>query len=208
MLPVTEKSTTPREPIPAKVHIAVCNSIIDLGVQTKTYNNQPAKQVREVLIGWELPYETIDVEGEKVPRIISRTYTMSLNEKARLRKDIESWLGRALSLDELRCFNLTSMVAKPCQLQVVHTQRNGNTYANINNIMSLPDNMPIPAPTQVVIFGLDDKDAMETVNLLPEWIQKRIKEGITWQEMQNRADRPLWGDNDAIPAPSDEDVPF
>lgn len=186
MLTVSDKGGSPREPIPAKIHVAVCNSVIDLGVQTKTFNNE-TKQVREVLIGWELPYETIEVEEEKVPRVISRTYSMSLHEKSKLRKDLESWMGRKLTAEEAAGFNLTTLLGKPCQLQVIHVDSNGRTYANINNIVNLPDNMPVPSATQVTSFDLDAPDAKEIIVMLPEWIQNKIKESSTWEEMEAKA---------------------
>lgn len=186
MLTVSDKGGSPREPIPAKIHVAVCNSVIDLGVQTKTFNNE-TKQVREVLIGWELPYETIEVEEEKVPRVISRTYSMSLHEKSKLRKDLESWMGRKLTAEEAAGFNLATLLGKPCQLQVIHVDSNGRTYANINNIVNLPDNMPVPSATQVTSFDLDAPDAREVIVMLPEWIQNKIKESSTWEEMEAKA---------------------
>ena len=96
-------------------------------------------------------------------------------------------MGRKLTAEEAAGFNLTTLLGKPCQLQVIHVDSNGKTYANINNIVNLPDNMTVPKATQVTSFDLDASDARETIVMLPEWIQNKIKESSTWEEMEAKA---------------------
>ncbi|MBQ8737777.1 MAG: hypothetical protein IJY78_08185, partial [Bacteroidaceae bacterium] len=84
--------------------------------------------------------------------------------------------------DELRGFNLTNIVGAPCLLSIVHNERNGNTYADVNGIMKLPKGFGAVSTTRdKIIFDLDD-DPLEKMAILPEWIQNRIRDSETYKE--------------------------
>lgn len=68
-----------------------CVKVEDLGVPDW------AEDKEKIRITFEL--EDLDSEGR--PFRASHTYTNSLHELARLRKDLEEWLGRPLTLPEL-----------------------------------------------------------------------------------------------------------
>ena len=124
--------------LPEGSYVAVCNMLVDLGLQyNKTYGNSS----RKVLIGWELPEELIEIGGEPVPRTINQRYTASLNEKSVLRRDLAAWRGRDFTPAELSEFNLRNIVGAPCLLQVIHREYNGRKYANMASIMTLPKGM-------------------------------------------------------------------
>ena len=129
------------EPVSEGVHIANCISIIDLGDQ---YSEKYDKTQRKVLLTWEVTDETIEIDGEEKPRVISNEYTLSLSEKANLRTHLEAWRGKNFTQEELDGFDLQNVLGKPCQLSIVHNERNGNVYANIKSIMSIPKGMPTP----------------------------------------------------------------
>lgn len=124
-------------PPPTGTHVARCYSIIDIGTQRGEYQGQPT--VREqVIIGWELPGELMD-DGR--PFTCSKFYTLSLNEKATLRGDLESWRGRAFTREELRQFDLQQIVGAPCMLSIVV---NSNGRHVVAAITSLPRGMTCP----------------------------------------------------------------
>ena len=74
---------------------------------------------------------------------MSKKYTHSLNQKARLRGDLETWLGRRLSEQEVEeGFDLEKMLNSNCQIQVQHNVSDkGNTFANIQTIVPLGKGM-------------------------------------------------------------------
>lgn len=166
------------EPVNAGVHIAVCYGIIDLGTHM---NPVYGKKQRKVLIQWELPDERIvvnkdgkDVEG---PRVISKTYTLVLSERASLRKDLEAWRGKNFTEEELEGFDLKNVLGASCQIQIVHdTNKRGEQYAKITAIMAVPKGMNRPkGELPQVFFSFDDWDRGD-LPAIPDWIVKRIEE--------------------------------
>jgi len=103
------------------MHKAICYGVYDLGTQfNETFGNKNHK----VLLQWELPEARIDIQkdGEdlNLPRAQSKIYTLSLHEKANLRKDLESWRGKSFTATELEGFDLKNLLGVDCQLQVIH----------------------------------------------------------------------------------------
>ena len=74
--------------VPPGVYIGRCYSIIDLGTQTSN-GQYGEKHQHKIRVAWELFGEdengqplTIDVDGKEMPMTISKSYTVSLHEKA------------------------------------------------------------------------------------------------------------------------------
>lgn len=137
-------------------HIARCYAVIDLGTHEKVWQGE-AKKERQLRVIWEVPGERMN-DGR--PMAISRTYKASLNEKARLRKDIEAWRNKKLTEAEVDNFDITMLLGKPAMIGVVHTEgKDGGTYAGVNSIMPPVKGTPIPEQeNQNVFFSLDDFD--------------------------------------------------
>ena len=167
-------------PIPQGTYLAVCYMLVDLGMQ---YSEAFKKSSRKVLIGWEVPEETITIDGEERPRNITKQYTASLNESASLRQDLAAWRGRDFTPEELEAFDLRNIVGTSCMINVVHkVKKDGKTFANIQSIMALPKGMPKGELDQKpVIFDLDTAE-VEQVDGLPGWIADMIKKSSTYQE--------------------------
>ena len=90
---------------------AICYGIVVIGT---TYVPAFGKTVTKIIFMWELPDERITVDGEDKPRAISETYTLSLNEKANLRKMLAGWRGRDFTPEELKGFSLKKILNAPC----------------------------------------------------------------------------------------------
>jgi hypothetical protein len=180
-----EKTGLTIEPIAPGVYVAVCYGLIDLGTHLNpTFGNESHK----VLIQWEIPEVRGEFErdGQKVslPRAISKRFTLSLSEKANLRKDLESWRGRKFTAQELAGFDLRALVGAACQLQIVHeTNKEGRTFATIAAIMALPKGTPRPQPENTpVFFSFAEAGAKPVLpNGLPEWVGKIIMESKEWR---------------------------
>lgn len=166
-------------PLEAGTYPAICYGLIDIGWQ---YNEAYKKSSPKLIIMWEIPGETITIDGEEKSRVISQTYTVSLNEKATLRKDLTSWRGKDFTDEELKAFDIRSILNVPCLLNIIHKESNGRTYANISGIMKLPKGVKVPRGTmEPVVFDLDTSD-LDDIKELPEWIQKKIQESDTYKE--------------------------
>ncbi len=170
------------KPVPAGTHVAVCNMIVDLGMQPGYEGGAPQ---RKVYIGWEVPSESVewtDKDGNKQvgPMKIGRTYTLSLNEKATLRAHLENWRGRAFTAQELAGFDLFNIANKACLIGVTHKTSGDKTYANVSSVMSLPKGTTAPTVSGKILLYPDPSDP-GVFERLPEWIQKKINEQVQVQ---------------------------
>lgn len=147
-------------PAPAGTHQARCCQIIDLGTQVSSFykderTGEPKKQ-KKVLIGWELPSE-LNEDGE--PFLVFKRYTVSLGDKANLRKDLEAWRGKPFTDEELKGFHLQKILGAPCMLSVIHAVTDGKTFANVNAVMALPKGSQMSDPVSPkVLFDIDQWD--------------------------------------------------
>lgn len=125
------------EPAPEGVHQGVCVDVVDLGVLDVTWQGQSKKQ-HKINIAWQIAEHRSDGK----PFLVFKRYTLSLSEKANLRKDLESWRGRAFTRDEELGFDVESVIGANCLLNVQHHESGGKTYANVVSIMPLVKGMP------------------------------------------------------------------
>lgn len=185
MLTASASSGGSFSPIPEGTYSAVCNMLIDLGMQR---NEKYGSVARNVQIGWQIPDEIIEIDGKEEPRIISKSYTLSLGEKANLRADLAAWRGRDFTPEELKAFDLRNIVGAPCLINIIHKENNGKKYANISSIMALPKGMPRPQMAgEPTVFDLDESP-LSDINNLPKWIAETIYKSETYKE---RADAKL-----------------
>jgi len=125
-------------PAPEGLHPAVCVDIVDMGDQPNKF--KPGTTQHKCRIVWQI--EETDPTNENKRFIVSGFYTVSLNEKANLRKDLENWRGRKFSTEELAGFDLEKLIGVNCQINVVHYAKpDGPTYANVEAIVPLGKGM-------------------------------------------------------------------
>lgn len=168
-------------PIEPGTYPAVCYEMVDLGEQ---YSEKFGNSSKQVLIGFEIPSETIEIDGKVSPRVVSKQYGATLGKKSKLRSDLISWRGKEFTDEEIKKFDLKSIIGAPCMLSIINKDSNGKTYANISGILALPKGMPKPklsSPDAVVTFDLDT-DPLEKINDLPQWIQDRIRRSPTYEQ--------------------------
>jgi len=134
-------------PAPEGLHSAVCVDVVDLGLQPNTFN--PEKPQHKIRIVWQI--EEIDLANGKRFQV-SQMYTLSLHEKASLRKDLEGWRARKFSAEESKGFDVEKLLGVPCQVQVIHnvSEKNGKTYANVQTIVPLGKGMDRLTPLDYV----------------------------------------------------------
>lgn len=192
------------QPIPEGVYTAICYGLIDIGMQ---YSEQFKKSAHKIMIMWELPDELYkDDEGNDISRVTSREYTLSLDEKATLRKDLQAWRGKAFTEQELEGFDMSNIVGKGCQLQIIHKESGGKTYANIAGIMSLPKGYKTGDPMHTVIFiDLSEPETLKDIQQLPLWIQKKVTSSETYKAIGKTLDTTNIVDGEVG---GDDSVPF
>jgi len=204
--------------MPSGIKFAVCVGVYDLGTH---FDRMYDKERHSGVFIFEVPSERItitkDGEDKDLPRQISNRYTLSLGEKANLRRDLESWRGRGFSEEELDGFNILAVLGAPCQLLITHKEKQGAKYptARIGNIMSMPKGVaPAIAESDLRTFSFED--GYEIPEGTPKWIIQEIQTSNEWigkdaeQPAEETPEGSLLGDDDAsagaVP-PSDE-IPF
>lgn len=191
--------------VPPGVYVARCYSLIDMGTQVSE-GQYGVKESHKIRIGFEIFGEddagqplTIDVDGEMMPLTISKTYTLSLHEKAGLRKDLAAWRGRDFTKEEAEAFDVSKLMNAYCMLNITTSENNGKTYTNIAGITPLPQALKNAKPASVhlpVIFDLDQ----------PDWdLFKNFHEKL--QETIKKSPEFAMAAGNATP-PTDEDIPF
>lgn len=166
------------------VYTAVSKMLIDLGIQLNDFKTE-TKKVRRFIIVWEIQGETIEINGETLPRIISKEYTMSLHEKSTLRKDLQAWRGKSFTPEELEGFNLINVLNKPCQIQIINEEKNGKTYTKIASIMAIAKGMEVAELAETLVFDTYEVDTWDNFKNIPKWIQEKIR------RCENKADTGL-----------------
>lgn len=152
-LMVTAGDSKSYTPAPSGVHQAVCVDVIDKGILEVTYAGKTKKQ-HKLSLAWQID-ETRD-DGKR--HLVYKRYTASLNEKATLRKDLESWRGRAFTREEEMGFDVESIIGANCLLNVQHNTNGDKTYANVVAVMPLHKGM-----TKLgVLDYVREKDRTET----------------------------------------------
>lgn len=154
------------------VYTAISSAIVDLGLQK---NEKFDKTQRKFMMIWTILNETIEVNGEQLPRQLSKEYSFSLHEKSTLRKDLQAWRGKAFTEEELRGFNILNVLNVPCQLQVLLEERNGRQYNNIASIMALPKGSQVEKLENTYYFDIETMDSWTNWTKIPQWIRDRIK---------------------------------
>ncbi len=181
-LTATDKGGADFEMTPAGQYVGRCYKIIDMGTQTST-GQFGIKEQHKVMISWELLDEAKMADGR--PFSVSQFYTVSLHEKAKLRADLESWRGKKFTEEELKGFDLGTVLGAYCMIQVVHDET--GKYANVQTIMSYKGDKPKPVNPNVV-FDIDEPD-MDVFNNLSENMQNKITNTPEWKTNHQETDK-------------------
>lgn len=161
------------------VYTAISSMIIDLGKQT---SEKFGKTQRKFMMIWNIIGEAVEINGNKLPRTMSKEYGYNLGEKSNLRRDLQAWRGQPFTSEELQGFNLLKILNKPCQLQIIKEEKNGNTYNNISSIMALSKGMTIELLEETSHFDVEDVETWKNWGKIPSWIQDKIKKADNYEE--------------------------
>ena len=184
--------------LPAGPHNSVCQLIADLGMQETPYGDKHKFYLRFEVPGERIQYER-DGESYDVPMSIGATFTLSLNERANLRKFLEAWRGRSFTKEELEGFELTNLLGKPAMLIVTNkVDKEGKTRAYIDTATRASGEVKLESEPQA--FGPESTD----LDKAPAWIAEAIEKGRKRAVADQVASAVAEPDEPVV----DDDIPF
>jgi len=176
-------------PVPQGMHLARCYRIIDMGTQKSEYQGQ-VKHLSKVMLQFEIHGNDDDnkpiVTQKGEPMSISKNFTLSLAEKATLRKDLQTWRGREFTPDELLGFELKNVLGAWAMVSVIKALGgNGKEYTNIAAIMSVPAaikkaGMP-EGHNDCKLFSIEEPD-MVLFETFGNGLKEKIQKSPEWRE--------------------------
>jgi hypothetical protein len=206
------------ESTPVGSHLARCYRIVDLGTQKSEYQGQ-VKYLHKVMLGWEIHGVNDDGTPIKMkdgrPFAMFKNYTLSWSDKATLRIDLQAWRSRPFTAEEMRRFDLKTILGAWCMLNVIERQGNdGKMYVNVANISPVPAMIKqagLPAAiNKNEMFNLGEPD-MEMFSTFSENLKKKIQGSPEWEKLQSKPKlkemihgTPPAGNEDI----GDDDIPF
>lgn len=202
---------TKRELTPSGTFAARCYSMIHIGTIIEKIMGEE-KTMNKVRLTWELPTElrVFDEDKGEQPMVISKEYTLSMHEKANLRKDLESWRGKGFTEVEASNFDITKLLGVPCLISVIHkvSKQNNNEYATISSITTLPKGMECPPQINDTFeFNYDDKFNLQIVDSFPDFIKDKIKSSEEYRKIVNPGELEVEEDEPDLNNGAD-DLPF
>lgn len=194
-------------PVPAGTHTAICDMVVDLGKQRVTSQMFGESIKPQVYIRWQIPAERVEWEKDGVkhegPAVIGKTYTLSLSEKANLRKDLQAWRTKPFTPDELRGFDIAKLLGAPATITVTHTEKNGKTYANVASLGGLMKGMERPqVEGEAILYDSDNPDNIEK---LSKWLREKVQSQLVADEGSHTEH---YGGGSSSYDDLDDDIPF
>lgn len=134
-------------PAPEGVHQAVCVDVLDKGmVESSFLDDKGNKKLQHKI---EVVWQINELRDDGKRFLVYKRYTLSLNEKATLRHDLESWRGKPFTRDEEMGFDVEQVKGANCLLQIIHkpgTKDPSKVFANVTSVMAAMKGMPKLAP--------------------------------------------------------------
>lgn len=184
-MPVIAKEEKTYEAVPTGMQQAVCAMVCDIGTHKGEYQGKETNR-HQVVIIWELDEKKTEGDFAGQPFQVSKFYTLSLGEKANLRKDLESWRGRPFTAEELQGFDLENLIGANCFLNIVENEGKHKIAA----ITPLPRNMA---------------KIKQIATQEPEWVGKMRAKSIEATGGNSARSAPP---SSAGAPPAEDDLPF
>lgn len=179
-------------PHPEGQNVSVCVDLIDLGEKVESFEGNPEKVVHKVA----LVYRTGEQNPETGdPLDVAQEFTLSMHEKAKLRKHLEAWRGKGYSEDAIeQGIPLHKLVGQPALLSIAHkTSAKGRTYGYIASISPVPKGLTVPKFAEYERAGY--------------WAERQAEYAKGAAEYRKRVGAPPARATGNPPAP-DDDLPF
>lgn len=139
-MPIIAKGSSGQkfEPCPQGNQQAVAVDVVDLGLMETQWG--PKHKI-------EIVWQSAEQMPDGRPYLVKKRYTLSLNDRANLRHDLESWRNKPFTEAEAEGFDVERLLGVNCLLNVVHKAGSkGGTFANVVSVTPLMRSMvPINA---------------------------------------------------------------
>ena len=201
------------EACPSGMHLARCYRIVDLGTQKSEYMGQ-VKFLHKIMLGWEIHTTKDDGTTLKMrdgrPFAMFKNYTLSWSEKANLRLDLQSWRGKPFTQEEMRRFDLETVLGAWCLLNVIERPgKDGKNYVNIDTVTPVPAMMKkagLPeGVNKVEMFNLEKPD-MAMFEGFSDKLKVKIMASPEWTKLQKS--NPEVATTPSVSEEMDDDIPF
>lgn len=158
--------------------------LLDFGVQyetdfktgeVKTYDDGNQITKHKVWIDFEFVTETIDVDGVQKPRWLGREIAVSTHEKSTLTALLKAADPGLKATMKGR--NVAGLLGLPLMVTVGSTSTGKDKITGFSSLVKGMTVDPLANPT--LFFDLDGNDR-KTFESLPDWMKKRIQEGIDY----------------------------
>lgn len=220
--PVQEEVAMPQKPDPVKaknedkpfpIHpegqfAARCVDVIDLGESVTDYPGKPPYLAQKVALAFWTGQVDENPEVSQEPVNVVMEFTLSMGEKANLRKFLQSWRGKAYTDEEAKqgvpVDNLYGVAALVSVEQF--SSKAGRKYARISSISPLPKQMASAVPpVESIDYTRDEWWSKKKEQYAKDAAEFRAKSRPKASASQNAA-----GFEDFPPADygDDEDLPF
>lgn len=191
-MPIHGKSVQFEKP-PMGLNQAVIAGVFDIGTQTFTWEGKTSSNP-QIVICLELDAKQEEGDYAGQPFRIYKFNSLYMSRNAKLRKDVQSILGKVMSDAEAAALDLESLVGTNCYVSLIE---NEGKY-KIDSFAACPQKLPKLKPT------LTDE---------PEFITKKRTES---EEVKNgdqirsfsRTDAPYSADMDGNAADNSDILPF
>lgn len=159
--------------------------IIDFGQQIetdwktgepKTYDDGNLMVKHKVWINFELPDETIEIDGVERPRWYGKEYTVSTHEKSALFALMKAVDPKGEHAHGGK--NVPGLLGLPAMVTIGSTS---SGKAKISAVSAVPKGMQVAALANEEGFLDLDSDDTDAFFELPNWMQTRIKDGVDFE---------------------------
>ncbi|MES2360005.1 MAG: hypothetical protein V4529_16820 [Gemmatimonadota bacterium] len=127
-------------PHPDGQYIGICVDTIDLGDNVETFAGQPSKLAHKCALVFRTG-ERNEETGDYID--IGREFTVSMGEKANLRKFLEQWRGKAYDAEQIEAGVPLHKLTNQAGLLTIaqETSKQGRKYAKITACVGVPKQM-------------------------------------------------------------------
>ena len=164
---------TPSAPeIEDGTYTAIPYSIIYLG--TQMYQGEAQKSERFNLT-FELPDVKAIFDGVEKPRVKSTELGMSYGEKSKLPGAMQSILGKKMTEEEMRDFDLDGLLGNPCMIELATNDKGFQGIKSINKLMK-GLNVPKQFNPNSILGYEENAWNKAKYDKLPEFMKNKIKQ--------------------------------
>lgn len=181
-------NSKPQEPIDPGSYPGRLVQVIDLGLQPQKFENEEKPPKNEIMTTYELSDEFMkDEEGNDIedkPRWVSETFTLNS-----LNSDRAKSTARYYALDPEAKYegDWSQLLETPASITIINKagsgKNKGKVYNNIATVSAMrpKDASRMPAlKNEAKFFDMDNPD-VELFLSLPDFIQKKIREGLEFE---------------------------